>query len=482
MQKSGLTYILSFFSANALQIGFSQLGGLFLFWLSSKELTKSDFGDFNWYFAVYGTLVTIFSFGLDFIVIKRVSAKNDLNAARVQFMQAFIISCIAVLPVLFIIYSKLFSVEFKNTLFILVAFQFTYLSMPFKNALTGKELFKKSAQPVIIANLVKIGLVFYLYAMQAITLVNVSLLLAVCNFIELLFYLLNAYSIFDKKIFDLKIDLNFYKELIRESLPQLGVIIFDSAFARIDWILLGLLSVTGAAIKTAEYSFAYKIFELSRLPLLILAPILFTRLSRLFHSPQNITKEIESGIYSFFKLELFVGMVIPLLLNIIWVPVMLFFTSNKYGVENQPIYFLLSLTLPIIYMINFLWAVAFTQGQLKLTMILSVINSSLNIVLNVLLIPKYGQTGAAVSFLTCNIVMLPLYLYFVNQTVIKFPIKQGLTILTLTLAIGYICHLIPFSYFGKCVVCLLLYCSILFYFKIITISELKKIKHFINKN
>jgi O-antigen/teichoic acid export membrane protein len=478
MRKSGLTYILSFFSANALQIGFSQLGGLFLFWLSSKELSKEDFGDFSWYFAVYGTIFSVFSFGLDFIVIKRISAKNDINAVRAQFMQTIIVSCIALLPVLFIIYSKLFSTEFKSTLFILVAFQFTYLSMPFKNALTGKELFKKSAQPVIIANLIKIGLVFYLYAMQAITLVNVSLLLAICNFIELLFYLLNAYSIFDKKVFDLKINFNFYRELIRESLPQLGVIIFDSAFARIDWILLGLLSVTSAAVNIAEYSVAYKIFELSRLPLLILAPILFTRLSKLFHSPQNITKEIESGIHSFFKLELFVGMIIPLILNIVWVPVMLFFTSNKYGVENQLIYFLLSLTLPIIYMINFLWAIAFTQGQLKLTMILSVINSCLNILLNVLLIPKYGQTGAALSFLICNVVMLPLYLYFVNQTFLKFPIKQGLIILTLTLAIGCICHIIPFSYIGKCTVCVLLYCGILFYFKIVTISELKKILYY----
>ncbi|MES2131307.1 MAG: oligosaccharide flippase family protein, partial [Bacteroidota bacterium] len=120
MQKTGLRHILSLFSANALQIGFSQLGGLFLFWQASKELSKVDFGDFNWYFAVYGTLIAVFSFGFDFIIIKRVSAKNDLDAARIQLIQGVIICLLAVIPILFIIYSGFFSERVKETLFILV--------------------------------------------------------------------------------------------------------------------------------------------------------------------------------------------------------------------------------------------------------------------------------------------------------------------------------------------------------------------------
>lgn len=482
MQKTGIRYVFSLFSANALQIVFSQLGSLFLFWLASKELPKNDFGNFNWYFAIYGTLAAVFSFGFDFIVIKRVSAKNDLDAARIQLLQSIVICALSLVPVVFILCSSSFSARFRETLMILVAFQFTYLSMPFKNALTGKELFARSARAVIVSNSLKIALVLGFYLADAITLFNVSLVLALSNITELIFYLLGAASIFEKKFFAAHINFAAYKDVLRESLPQLGVIVFDSAFARIDWILLGYLSGANADVKTAEYSFAYKLFELSRLPLLILAPILFTRFTRLLHRKEEITGELRSGIVSFFKLSLMAGMAVPLLLNMLWVPTMLFFTSGKYGPENHHIYFLLSLTLPFMYMINFLWTIAFAQGQLKLTMVLSVINSSLNIVLNLALIPSFGETGAAIAFLACNVVMLPVYLKKVNQASISLPFRQGLWVIGLALLTGIISYFIPAHGLVQALIAVTLYLLLLYGLRIFTITELKLLKHFVKKD
>lgn len=481
MQKTGIKYIFSQFSANALQIGFSQAGALFLFWLASKELLKEDFGLFNWYFAIYGTITSIFSFGFDFIVIKRVSSKNDLNAARIQLIQSIIICGISTIVILLMAFSPALSTSFKNSLFLFVAFQFTYLSMPFKNTLTGRELFRKSAQAVIISNCAKIALVIYLYLIHAYTLFNVSLILAIANFIELFVYALNAYQALDRNFFGIKPNFIAYKEILRESLPQLGVIVFDSAFARIDWILLGVLSVN-AAVNTAEYSFAYKIFEVSRLPLLVLAPILFTRFSKLFYNPQLINDQVTNGIMSFFKLELVVGMLIPIVLNLAWVPLMQFFTSGKYGPENHHVYFLLSLTIPFIYAINFMWTMAFAQGQLKLTMLLSVLNSCLNILLNILLIPRFGQTGAASAFLICNVVMLPIYIILVKQSQIKFPLWNCVLIVLIASGITFISYFLPFPSWLKCSVAIIMYFLVIYSFKILTFAEIKSLKHFIKKD
>lgn len=481
MQKQGLKYIFSLFSANALQIAFSQLGNLFLFWLASKELSKNDFGDFNWYIAIYGTLIAFFSFGFDFIVIKRVSSKNETDAARIQLLQSLIVCAVSVLPLVLILFSGLFSNQFRETFFILVAFQFTYLSMPFKNALTGKELFSKSAQAIIVSNALKIVLVLLMYALHNVTLFHICLLLAICNFVELMFYIINSYKAFDGRFFS-KLSFSYYAEVFKESLPQLGVIIFDSAFARIDWILLRLMSTSNGSVNTAEYSFAYKIFELSKLPLLVLAPILFTRFSKLFYQTEAITDDMKNGVRSFFKLEMIVGMTIPLILNFSWVPLMQFFTGNKYGPENELIYFLLSLTLPITYMINFLWTAAFAQGQLKLTMILSIINSCLNILFNILLIPKYGQTGAAVSFLACNVIMLPIYLYFVIQKEIKFPIKDSILIVGISLIVGFGCYYIPLPFIWKTLICVAIFYLCMYLLKILTVSEIVKLKYFIYKS
>lgn len=71
-----------------------------------------------------------------------------------------------------------------------------------------------------------------------------------------------------------------YKGLVKESLPQFGVAVFTSALSRLDWILLGILSTN---IVLAEYSFAYKVFEVATLPMLVIAPVLIPRFTKLFH-------------------------------------------------------------------------------------------------------------------------------------------------------------------------------------------------------
>ena len=72
-----------------------------------------------------------------------------------------------------------------------------------------------------------------------------------------------------------------YLKLLKESLPQAGVVIFTSSIARFDWIFLGILA---SNIALAEYSFAFKIFEVATLPLLVIAPILIPRFTRLFYT------------------------------------------------------------------------------------------------------------------------------------------------------------------------------------------------------
>lgn len=464
-----------------MQIAFSQAGALFLFWLASRELPKADFGLFNWYFAIYGTLAAVFSFGFDFIVIRRISAKNDLDAARIQLLQTLIIFIITSVPLLLLMISGTLPSLVKNSLFILVAFQCSFLGMPFKNALTGRELFSESARAVIASNSLKIILMLILWLTKNINLQSVSIVLAISNFSELIMYFVRSWPVFERKLFLVKPDFKSYKHILKESLPQMGVILFDSAFARIDWILIGIISAGNVAVNTAEYSFAYKVFEVSRLPMLILAPILFTRFSHLFHNSQKISGGVTEGVFSFFKLELVLGMMIPLVLNFAWVPLMELFTSGAYGQGNHLIYFLLSLTIPLMYMINFLWTMAFAQGQLKLTMILSLVNSVLNILLNLILIPRYGQTGAAIAFLACNLVMLPTYIYFVKQDVIKFPLRQCMVILASAgVAAGLVLTGALNPWIGS-VATIILFVIIIYSFKILTFAELKSIKHFITK-
>jgi len=210
-----------------------------------------------------------------------------------------------------------------------------------------------------------------------------------------------------------------YKYFILESLPQLGVVLFDSALARIDWILLGVLST---AVATAEYSFVYKIYELSKLPLLIIAPILLTRFSKLFNAGKTPSENQKNEIQVFLKLELSAMMLIPVFLVACWTPLMDSLTNNKYGSVNEISYKILAICVPLACLINFMWTVAFVQGQLKTILKITIFVSVLNIISNALLIPIFAGIGAALSFLISSFIQFVLYMVSVKGDKIKIRV------------------------------------------------------------
>jgi hypothetical protein len=82
-------------------------------------------------------------------------------------------------------------------------------------------------------------------------------------------------------------DKTAYKEMLLESLPQAGVGIFNAVIARLDWILLGILS---SNIILAEYSFANKVFEMATSAAAGYCTFIDSRITKIFQA---------SGINSF---------------------------------------------------------------------------------------------------------------------------------------------------------------------------------------
>src|SRR5436190_22096343 len=73
-------------SANTLQTGITQLFGLIIFYLTSKYLAKSHFGEFNWSMAVGSTVLAIASLGLDLVYVKKVArGENVLVISGIHF-------------------------------------------------------------------------------------------------------------------------------------------------------------------------------------------------------------------------------------------------------------------------------------------------------------------------------------------------------------------------------------------------------------
>ncbi|MDI9320207.1 MAG: oligosaccharide flippase family protein [Phycisphaerales bacterium] len=418
----GSKQLLKDLSANTIQTGITQLVGLFVFYMMSRFITKQDFGAYNWANAVGATIIAIASLGLDLVLVKRVAAGQDARLmAAIHFFHTLIIAIAISISLIFIQILWPHLLAFQS-LFFLVVLQLilSNIANSFKFSLTGLESFKYLAFISTYLNFSKLIVVIVLLLGHFFTIQNIVIGFIASAIVELLvsyYFVSRKIGMLLKPIFVI----TSYKDFVLESLPQLGVVLFDTALTRIDWILLGIMSTVTI---TAEYSFAYKFFELSKLPLLILAPVLLTRFSKLFQSKEGITTDKLSSIQQFFNLEIFVSLLIPVFMICTWTDLIDFITNGKYGAVNQTTYSILACCVPIHFVINFLWTMGFVQGQLKEIMWITILSSLTNLMLNIFLIPRYGSIGAAFSFLLTNLLQFAVYLLVVRQQTIRINLSK----------------------------------------------------------
>ena len=282
-----------------------------------------------------------------------------------------------------------------------------FFSSPFKQIANGKESFRLLAVMSSVSNLLRATALLAVVFFSVLTIQQVLIIYILSALIELM---VNIFVV----QFRLKVPVSFrwtlkdYFTLLKESLPQMGVVFMNACIARLDWILLGIFSTS---IITAEYSFAYKVFELCPLPMLIAGPILLTRFSKYFKKKSEVSLLEKKNELSFFiRYAMIAATLLPLALNIIWTPVISALTDNKYGAVNRSSFFLLSLCIPFQYLINLLWTIKFTQNHLKLILRITAVTCLMIIAGDLIMIPIMNATGAAIVYLTATVVEYIIYL------------------------------------------------------------------------
>src|SRR5205814_650195 len=115
-------------------------------------------------------------------------------------------------------------------------------------------------------------------------------------------------------------------------------------------------------------------------------------------------------IKRFFVLEMFFGVCLVLCINMLWTPVVVYFTHGKYGVANAMQFFILSCCLPFQFFINLLWTLCFAGKKYRSVSVITIISAVSNLLLNLVLIPLLGGMGAAKAFLIANFIQAGGYL------------------------------------------------------------------------
>jgi O-antigen/teichoic acid export membrane protein len=360
-------------SANTIQLIVNQVFGFGIFYVLSIGLDKYNFGQINLVLAILLAVFNILSFGIDQLIIKKIAAGTDVSSILSIYILHVLFTGLVFYGIILIGYYLFQSTNYTYSLLLLIGIGklMIYFSTPFKQAVNGLEKFKLLAYMSIGSNVVRCAGLITLFLFHDLSLYTVIIVFISGDLIELLSCML-LFKRSIKTTLSLKWDGPAYSRLLRESLPQTGVVLITSALARFDWIFIGFMV---SAVKLAEYSFAYKIFEIATLPLLAIAPILIPRFTKLFQQTDFRVNDLKLLV----RIEMIVAALVALILNICWSPVIDSITAGKYGSINVKTIFILSLCMPFIYINNFLWTVFFAQGRLKTILISFIITLMVNV-------------------------------------------------------------------------------------------------------
>jgi O-antigen/teichoic acid export membrane protein len=390
-------------SANTFQLIINQLFGLLIFYALSKGLDKNIFGQVNWSLAVLLTAFAVLTFGIDQLLVRKIASGHDRQSIFAAYLFHVIISgslFYGLLLLHYFLFPNLFPQQYF-LLFIGIGKLFIYFSTPFKQVATGVEKFTALLYMSVVSNIIRgIGLLLLLI-LHNMSVSNVLIIFIAGDLAELLLCIIIAKPILQPPV-KIRWDKKLQFDLLKESMPQAGVVMFTALMGRFDWILIGIIV---SSTKLAEYSFAWKLFEVSTLPLFIIAPIMVPLFTRMIKQPGN------SGPPSFFlEWQIIVASFIALMLNICWQPVVNLLTNGKYGTVNTKTIFILSLSMPLLYFNNYLWTINFARGSLKLIFSIIAVSFVINITGCCILIPLYQNEGAAMAYLLAILIQAVLYI------------------------------------------------------------------------
>lgn len=462
------------FSATTFQIIINQFLGLGLFVLLALCVSKNDFGDLNWSLAVGSTVCIILTFGFDNLVVKKLSAGSEVaTTAGVYLTHAVVLAVTAAAVML--LHSLLFPAVHevhKLLLAIFISSLLTFISSPYKQLANGTEHFWSLAIMSIAGNLFKVIGLLLMLGLGRMDVQALALVFIAAGAAELLLCIAVTFT-FLKRPLGLSLNLKAYKALVKEALPQMGVVLLDSSFARIDWILMGILSTN---IFTADYSFSYKAFESSRIPLLIIAPVLLPKLSKIYSREDGFTDTAIKELNSLWKIESVISVIIPLMLNVCWEDLINGFTHNRYGTSTIWVYAILSFSLPMLYISNYLWTIAFAQGRLKLTFKISAAVTATNLLLNIILIKYFNAVGAAIAFSASTLLQLILYKATVKEQRLNNKLGAFIKTSLLAIVIVFLFQYIHLFWILKMGAALLLFLALIYTLGIYRVNPFKLLK------
>lgn len=384
---------------------------------SARYLGVAGWGILSIALSVTGIFGVLTDLGLSSLTVREVARDKSLatkyfaNTTAMKILLGFLTFGVIALVSHLAGYSQ----EVINVIYIITisAILGSFTSV-FFSIFQAYEKMEYQALATIISNIIMLALtltVIYL-GLTVIGFAAVYVIVGIFGLLYILFIYLRKFSL--PKI---EIDIDFWKDTVKESLPFAITGIFISVYFWIDSFMLSIIignDVVGI------YNAAYRlIFVLLFIPSLFITA-LFPVMSRHFESAKELLKiEYEKSFKYLFIVAIFIFIYGLIFSN----EIIMIIYGQKFFLSIIALQILIWVV-PIIFLTSLLGNILNASNKQRLVTIIAASNALLNIALNLVLIPKFSFVGASVATVITELLGFILMFYYVSRYYFRVPLKH----------------------------------------------------------
>jgi O-antigen/teichoic acid export membrane protein len=405
-------------------LGISKFLKMALIIYVARILGATEYGKFTFALAFVSIFIIFSDLGLPNIVIREFSHKEGKEKEFYSILSLKILSSFGML-ILVLIGSFFITLDpaIRKLIWVLGAFSaveaFSTIIYVFFQALQRMEY---QAWVTIFESLVVTALGFFVILNYP-SVENLSYAYLFSSFIALIFLLL----FFHFKIFHLQIawQKSVWRKFLVMSWPLALTGLFVAFYSYIDSVILGYW---GMITETGWYNAAYKIIFVTLIPAGLISGSFYPVLSKFFKESKEKLQKIWS-----YQLEIMILLALPLMVGgMVLAPKIIYFLYPLDFTPSILAFQILIITAGLIFLNRPFSDVMIACNQQKKTFWITLFGALVNIILNLILIPKYSLYGAAWATVITYILVSLMYLrYTMKFTSIRpFNLRIFLTFLT----------------------------------------------------
>lgn len=382
--------------------GSTLIGGallLLVFVLIARYLGVSAFGEFTVVFSIAAILQLLVDGGLVTVMIRDVSREksNTSDIVGVTKSLLWLISLIIYVLLFLIVETIQPQPQVKIAIYLLVLSSLINIhALVYGGVLRAYEDMDVVAAAAISHKVIL--LVFVIASVGADSGIGgVCSAFVASNLLLLLFYRLFVTNRYTK--ISLKFDWHKWQVLLKDSLP-LGIgLTLRRITVHIDTFLLTLLSTT---LAVGLFNSAYRAIQMIEVAAVVLCGVLLPALSRL--GRQSSREQFNSLFGESVRILVILSMPLGVWFFVFSDQLIVMIYGSEYR-EAGLVLKCLGLSLPVLIPGALFFSTFSSLNQQQLYMAVTVIGVMTNVVLDIMLIPKYAYTGAAIATMTTEFIV-----------------------------------------------------------------------------